>query len=108
MVDTFVELQEAIRPWALHNFPTTSPTMILLGVMEELGELTHAHLKKEQGIRKSEDHEALKKDSVGDIIIFLADYCNRSGYDLDSIINLTWAHVSKRDWVKFPNNGTSE
>jgi hypothetical protein len=43
-----------------------------------------------------------RKDAVGDIMIYLSDYCYRSGFDLGEIVQETWAKVSQRDWRKNP------
>ncbi len=48
-----LEMQENHRKWSQHNFPKTLPHQPLLGMLEELGELSHAHLKNEQMIRGS-------------------------------------------------------
>ncbi len=45
------------------------------------------------------------KDSVGDIIIYLSDYCNQMGFDLDKIVRETWERVKKRDWRANPKTG---
>ena len=46
----------------------------LLGVAEEVGELCHAQLKGEQGIRHTpKEIKKMKMDAVGDIVIFLAN-----------------------------------
>jgi len=74
--------------------------MSLLGLIEELGELAHSHLKEQQGIRTSEDHVAKAKDAIGDIVIFLADYCNARVFNLALIIKETWEQVRKRDWKR--------
>ena len=70
--------------------------------MEEVGELSHAHLKREQGIRGTEgEHTLAIEDAVADIVIFLADYCNSQGIDLESTVVRVWDTVVKpRDWVK--------
>ncbi len=99
---TLRQLQEEQRPWVKHNFPGRHPYYPLLGLMEELGELSHAHLKSLQGIRTSEDHDAAKIDAVADIVIFLADYCSGNGIDLQDALNLTWAKVKQRDWRADP------
>ena len=53
---------------------------MLLGICEEAGELCHAQLKKEQGIRGTiEQHDAAMKDAVGDIMIYAINYL--SGID---------------------------
>ncbi len=95
---TLRELQEQQRPWVEHNFGDRPAYWPLLGAMEELGELAHAHLKEEQGIRTNEDHVANAKDAVGDILIFLSDYCEARGFDLQEILETTWASVKQRDW----------
>jgi NTP pyrophosphatase (non-canonical NTP hydrolase) len=91
-------LQECIHQWSLRNFGEQPPAHQLLGAMEELGELAHAHLKEQQGIRMDEDHVANAKDAVGDLFIYLCDYCARRGWDIEGIICDTWDQVSKRDW----------
>ncbi len=105
---TFRKLQDEQRPWVKHNFDGRPPYFPLLGTMEELGELAHAHLKQEQGIRTNEDHEAKAKDAVGDIIICLADYCTARGFDLQEIVETTWAEVKKRDWKADARNGVAK
>ena len=103
---TFRQLQDEQRPWVEHNFPGRSDYFPLLGAVEELGELAHAHLKGLQGIRgTAEEHAALAKDAVGDVIVFLADYCTARGFDLQEIMETTWAQVKKRDWRRDPLNG---
>lgn len=91
-------LQVEQIPWVKHNFGERPSWMPLLGAMEELGELAHAHLKKAQGIRTSEDHDANARDAVADIVIFLADYCSAQGYDFEQIVQETWDKVKQRDW----------
>lgn len=102
---TFAKLQEEQRPWVKHNFPGRKPYFPLLGLMEELGELAHAHLKAEQGIRGTKDELTEKaKDAIGDVIVFLADYCSANEYDLQEIIEEVWGRVKKRDWKEHPND----
>jgi hypothetical protein len=67
-----------------HNFGDRPAWQTLLGVVEEVGELSHAHLKAAQGIRGTrEQHHVAKIDAVADIVIFLADYCTAEGIDLE-------------------------
>lgn len=102
----FRQLQEEVSEWARRNFgpPHGSGYRPLLGVQEEVGELAHAHLKAEQGIRGNEDHESAKKDAVGDIVIYLADYCSSNGIDMQQAVEGTWNEVKRRDWKKNPDN----
>ena len=69
-------IKDEVNTWAQHNFPTTTAEQCLLGIFEEIGELSHAILKESQGIRKENFHSA-KKDALADITVFLLDYMNR-------------------------------
>ena len=95
----FKTLQEETAAWAAKNFPDAKPYQPLLGALEELGELAHSHLKMEQGIRMDEPHLDNKIDAVGDIIIYLAHYCELNAIDLDVAVTTTWSKVQKRDWT---------
>ena len=89
---TLAQLQREQARWASDNFGRQHPYQPLLGAMEELGELAHAHLKAEQGIRGTlAEHRAAKVDAVGDIIIYLSNYCTLNGIDLESAVEQTWA-----------------
>jgi len=106
---TLRQLQEEQRPWVEHNFPGREAYYPLLGAVEELGELAHAHLKQLQGIRGTDqEHEDAAKDAVGDVVVFLADYCSARGFDFQDILNETWAKVKQRDWRKDPVGGGME
>lgn len=72
-----------------------------LGVNEEAGELTHSVLKRAQGVRLDEEGVGApaEKDAVGDIVVYLADFCYRRGYDLDECVRRAWhGEVSDREW----------
>lgn len=104
------QLQEQHKTWLARNFPNQTPAQALMGVMEEVGELSHAQLKGEQHIRIGIDSEAnarAKMDAVGDIIIFLCGYCSSSHLDFQHCLDVTWAKVKKRDWVADPKGVTA-
>lgn len=97
------EFQREVAFWSKKNFPKGKKYHPLLGATEELGELCHAHLKHEQGIRGMESNKVADKaktDAIGDIVIYLADYCARNGLSLKSCIRSTWLIVQGRDWTK--------
>lgn len=98
-------LQKEVGEWAKKNFGKQPSYRQLLGCMEELGELSHAHLKQEQGIRTNENHSINKIDAIGDLVIYLADYCYRENIDLESAIFDTWKQVKQRDWEKNKETG---
>lgn len=100
-------IQKEQDEWSRRNFPGKKPYQPILGATEEVGELAHAYLKMEQGIRGTrQEHEAAMKDAVGDCCIFLMDLCNQMGWDFETILRDTWAHVKKRDWKKDPLQDT--
>jgi NTP pyrophosphatase (non-canonical NTP hydrolase) len=97
--DIIEKVQREHKEWAHRNFGPRPSWHPLLGVQEEVGELSHAYLKREQGIRGTrEEHEADMCDAVGDIMVFLIDFCNQEGIDLRDALAVTWEKVSKRDW----------
>ena len=93
------QMQKEQLEWAKRNFDNQRPYQPILGATEEVGELAHAYLKMEQGIRGTkEEHVAAMKDAVGDCVIFLMDLCNQMGWDFETIVEETWNHVKKRNW----------
>ncbi len=100
------ELQKQTAIWQTNNFSEAKAHQPLLGIIEEVGELSHAHLKQEQGIRNSNTED--KEDAVGDIIIFLCHYCTMNNIDMDNAVVSTWEKVKQRDWKKYPKNGVTE
>lgn len=99
-------VQHELVEWSLHNFGDRPAWQPLLGLVEEVGELSHAYLKRAQGIRTNEDHNAQIRDAVGDILIYLLDFCNAEGVDAQQILDDTWEHVKKRDWKQDPAGET--
>ena len=78
-------------------------------MQEEVGELSHAFLKLEQGIRGTErELRDAMFDAVGDIMIFLASFCNANGIDMDFAVVTAWSEVEKRNWIAFPGNGVDK
>lgn len=103
-------LQKEVEKWALANFGEDVPQhQPLLGIGEEVGELMHAQLKYEQGIRGYDVQKFSEDagDAIGDIMIYLVDYCNRAGFSLDECVRVTWEKVRRRNWKKDPEGGGS-
>lgn len=99
--------QQKLSAWLKHNFPETNSDQQLKGVMEELGELCHADLKAHQGIRGYTPEKAKDEimDAVGDIIIYLINYCNTKDISFKDSLDMAYSTVMKRDWIKNPTNG---
>ncbi len=100
------KLQKEAAEWTQNNFGVHPAWHPLLGIQEEVGELSHAHLKSEQGIRGSSDeHRSEKIDAIGDIVIYLADYCTQESINLEQAVLTTWYKVKQRDWNKDKEHG---
>jgi NTP pyrophosphatase (non-canonical NTP hydrolase) len=107
---TLQRIQNEQKVWADYNFGPDGhgPEKALLGLVEEVGELAHAHLKHAQARIRGFDEEAFKRaarDAAGDIQVYLLDYVSGQGWSMEEILEEVWGHVSVRDWKKFPNDG---
>lgn len=103
------DLQIIQKDWVTRNFPNRPSYQPLLGVVEEVGELSHSHLKMEQGIRGTkEEHLAKISDAVGDTVIFLSDYCTAMSINFGQAVADAWEEIKDRNWQKFPKNGRTE
>jgi NTP pyrophosphatase (non-canonical NTP hydrolase) len=104
-------LQDEQKPWVAKNFGVEGRRRWqhpFMGVVEEVGELSHALLKQEQGIRGTRaEHEEAAQDAVGDIVVYLADLCTSRGWSFADIVETVWAQVKQRDWTKDPQEGCS-
>lgn len=101
-------LQQAVVAWTDHNFPDQPAYRPLLGIAEEVGELSHAHLKGEQGVRTDEDHEANAQDALGDMFVYMCHYAERRGWNLADCIRKAWCEVLERDWRKNKEKGVEK
>lgn len=68
----WMELVKQRKEWVDLNFPPDVPSHSILGVIEEVGELTHHYLKMTQGIRGTDDeHLSEIRDAIADTAIYL-------------------------------------
>ena len=97
--ETLKQLQESLYDWQLYNFGDQDNELALLGIYEECGELCHAQLKSEQGIRGTkEEHEAKFLDSIGDIMVYTLNYMSGIGETVTLYHKLD--HVQKTEDAK--------
>lgn len=97
-------IQKEVFDWHVENFGPVPAWKPILIITEEIGELSHAYLKREQKIRMTENHDENIKDAVADIVIGLMAFCSIEGIDLETELLKTWDKVKQRDWKKNPNN----
>lgn len=103
----FQTIQREVGQWSRENFGDQASWKPLLGIGEELGELQHHYLKREQGIRgTAEEHNAGIEDATADIMIFMMDFCCRENIDLFEVLDRTWTKiVKKRNWTQNKTDG---
>ena len=100
MAVDFRDLQKEVENWSMKNFGDQSAHLPLLGVGEETGELMHAYLKMSQGIRGDKSvHMIELMDAVGDIVIYLLDFCSRMDVCFEDCVKEAWKQVAERDWT---------
>lgn len=100
MAKTLRDIQREQFTWQTKNFPQSDWHHAYMGIVEEVGELSHALLKAEQGIRGTKDELHAKEiDAIGDVLIYLLGFCNLRGHDLQQILEDTWTQVKQRDWT---------
>jgi NTP pyrophosphatase (non-canonical NTP hydrolase) len=97
-------IQEVHAEWSEENFGDQPSTLPLLGVAEEVGELNHAHLKGIQDIREDDETtgEDAKLDAVGDVVLYLIDYCSREGLSFSDAVQTAVEEVHGREWDSDP------
>ena len=98
------EIQTEHTEWITRNFPNQTIEQAVMGMIEEMGELCHALLKSQQGIRGMDEDTALAKiiDAHCDLIIFSLFIAEKLGYDLGENLTATWEQVRQRNWVENP------
>lgn len=116
---SLAQLQYEIGLWANRNFGMNiskdmrsasynSPLDTLcplMGMIEELGELSRVVNRRHQG-RGYDDYDKAqhdKEDALADLLIFMCDFACRENIDLQGVLNYTWSKVEHRaqaTWVE--------
>ena len=100
-------MQEELAEWQAKNFKGTTTDDMILGMVEELGELAHCILKRKQGIRNfnkldTEEIKAKIGDAFADVVIYGIQAMTKEGIDAVDALRITRSEVMKRDWVNNP------
>lgn len=78
--EAYEKLVERLHAWQLKNFGKPSEKLMRLGMIEEVGELAHAILKSEQGIRSGAGaFRELAIDACCDAVIFSVQCATAQG-----------------------------
>lgn len=112
MID-LIKYQQLLEDWQLKNFPDQSDNKfaMIVGMVEELGELAHAVLKNAQGIRDMDNEQAVKDaiaDAYGDMNVYGMQLLTMCDIDVEDALTETIEHVLQRDWTKNKKDGSVE
>lgn len=92
-------LQKRLWAWQVREFGEQPPWVFAAGASEEIGELWHAILKHQQGIRGMDDETAYLEavgDAIADASIFLVQLATSHGLDYNELLHGTAHEVMKR------------
>ena len=101
--DSLTTLQDDVQQWVVRNFGTDNELATVVGLVEEVGEMCRAVVKRSQGIRGSEEEwtAELRKESA-DVLIKLCDIAQFNGFSLAEAVAERWGKVRQRDWRADP------
>lgn len=103
--------QMAIKAQMEANGVRQTPLLMALGVCEEAGEVAHAMLKREQGVRGYDDDEyfhAQLRDAIGDTGVYLMELCEQMGWDFEAVLKETAQHVLDRNEQGYPEQDSGK
>ena len=95
-----------VTSWIDRNFgpdglDVRSELAVVLGLMEEAGEVARPVVKMNQGIRGTREEWMQKlREEIGDVFIKLCDVADFYEFDLTDVVKARFKDVSQRDWVK--------
>ena len=96
--------QKELNEWQKYNFSEGLTSDMIIGMLEELGELGHFYLKGKQGIREGANGDCKEKmaDAFGDVVIYGIQVMTSIGLDAEDVLRDTITEVLKRDWKNNP------
>lgn len=90
---TKIENRDKTRPG-----PNLIPD-VMNALFVHVGRISHSHLKLAQNIRQNEEHDVVRRRSLGRLVANLRFLAQHKGMSLDKVTRETWQKVSKRDWT---------
>jgi NTP pyrophosphatase (non-canonical NTP hydrolase) len=98
--------QAIVKDWSYRNFgdeTECTPEVAALGLIEEVGEVTRALVKRSQGIRGTHaEWTAELAKELADVLIKVLDVGSRLGINVEDAFHERWAVVGARDWRADP------
>lgn len=92
----FSKIQEEVRKLYENNGWHTDPTLLLLAMSEELGELAGRWLAENPGYKKSIKDTDPIPEEVGDLLNLILAFCNTQNLDFEDCVRSTIRKRSKQ------------
>lgn len=89
MKKSFLKIQEEVRKLHKDNGWKTDPTLLLVAMQEELGELCARWLAEHPGYEKRIDETDPIEEEIGDLIHLILAFCNAQGVDFEEVVRAT-------------------
>lgn len=90
------KIQNDVKNLYTNNGWDTDPTLLLLAMTEELGELAARWLAENPGYKKSIKNTDPIPEEVGDLITLILAFCNTQNIDFEECIRKTIKKRSKQ------------
>ena len=97
------KVQNDVKNLYANNGWHTDPTLLLLAMTEELGELAARWLAENPGYKKSIKDTDPIPEEVGDLITLILAFCNTQNIDFEECVQKTIKKRSKQKQVPDPN-----
>ena len=89
MKRSFPKIQEEVRKLYKDNGWDTDPTLLIVAMQEELGELCARWLAEHPGYEKSTKETDPIEEETGDLINLILAFCNTQGIDFEEAVRAT-------------------
>lgn len=94
---SLVKMQDEQIAWSLRNFGQQPAHRPMLGIVEELCELEEAQLiGEDEYLGGVAEYKKDVLDAVGDIGIYMLDYCGKRGWSMDEL----WEARACPEWLE--------
>lgn len=90
------EIQKKVKDLYKHNGWKTDPTLLLLAMQEELGELAASWLAEHPGYEKPAVDTDSIPEEVGDLVHLILAFCNTQGINFEECVEATIAKRKKK------------
>ena len=98
------DLVEDVGAWQVEKgWTDLNPHTLVLGMVEELGEVARQFVKLDHGVRKdvigetAAEFDARVLEEISDVLIYAAGLCAVQGYQFGDALAARWEHVRNRD-----------